>query len=669
MNIPKKYTEISTTEVLADSSDMTINSISPERTIARFSNGKGIHAYRYCYLDRASLLDEAGSVSDLFGNASGLMRVNTSSLCDDRIKIVRRWLNDIFSGECSFYNSLKMQQVFDWIDKNNRGGELLSEKSAKGLYVDYTNELLHRVRLSKVGKKTGERIGRAHASSLQRVFRKLVRYATSYTNSVVSCWAPAIEKRKGIESMPQVHLSDAEAQKAFEIHRRFFWAYSDAVINNSPAPMTVKLGDLELKDLIVFAHNSSNYNYWGAHKLNAAVSWRNFAFSETGFDSNWKSIIEKGAKKNVHFGTKSPTSFKVLRECYSKNKFSHTTIFQFANRAINHFGYMLMFASGCNADHLDGIDVKNSMQKKVSGSERLIAHKDRSMNEEQALSVSARFSTQWKQFLRLREWMSKFHDKPVPDYGLFICVSRSKSAGSPTNSFKALDANSIRSNLLWPEGAPTLLTRAPRKIAIQKKLEFSGGNVGLVSSLVSNTEATIRKHYAFREQNEASKQLSRFFESMRQSANLRVSGVASAPVIEGGKRIPAGQCVAESEGDIRLIQGIDEQRAPELNCGSPLTCFFCESFGIHSDQTDIKRMLSVQEYIRYQSNHKSHSINEHGQKFLPVVARIDEIIEAFSQRDSDSKKIVESASEGIKRGDLDAFWLAHINALIDAMEA
>jgi hypothetical protein len=666
LSVTGNYTETSTVDVLSDSSDVTIDIVSPELTIARFSKGQGIHAYRYCYLDRRSLTGKPGSITNLTDYKNGLYGVNTKSLCDDRVKIVRRWLNDIVTGECNYTTAYHIQMGFDWCDKHNRGAGLLAEQSSKDLYVDYTNELLHRVRLSKVGKKEG--IGRAHAAALQRAFRKLIGYTTGRSDSVVMTWAPVIEKRKGIESLPQANLSDAEAKKAFEMHRRFFWAYSDAVIKNSASPLVVKLDDLGFENLITFGGQANNYQSWGNNRVNSR-GWQQFAFSEQGFDSDWRSIKEKAAIKGIDLDRKAYKAFWGSAKTFSKRKFTPRTLTNFSNRAMKHFGYLLMFASGCNADHLDGIDVENSMQEKASGSKRLIAHKDRSSNEKQQLSVSTHFSKQWRQFLLLREWMSKFHDKPYPSYGLCIFITNTSSSRFPVDSFEALSHESIKCGLFWPEGAPGLLTRAPRKIVSQKKLELSGGNVGLVASLLSQSEATVRKHYAFRDQDEASKQLSRFFEGMRVSANLRVSGVASAPVIAGGKRIPVGQCVAESESDIRLIQGIDEQRAPELNCGSPLSCFFCESFGIHSDLTDIKRLLSVKEYIRYQSNHKSHSINEHGQKFLPVVARIDEIIEAFSQRDSASKKIVESASEGIKRGELDKFWLAHINALIDAMEA
>lgn len=666
MIIPDNYTEISTVDVLANSSDINIDILSPELTVARFSKGPGIYAYRYCYLDRGSLNAKPDSVTNLISHKNGLYGINTKSLCNDRVKIVRRWLNDIVTGECNYTTAYHIQMGFDWIDKHNRGAELLAEKSAKDLYVDYTNDLLHRVRLSKVGKNKG--IGRGHASSLQRALRKLIGYTTGHSDSVVMTWAPFIEKRTAIESLPQAHLSDAEAKKAFEMHRRFFWAYSDAVINNSAFPLVVELDDLGFENLITFGGQANNYQNWGCNKVNGG-KWQQFTFSEQGFDSDWQSVKEKAATKGIDLDKNAYKAFWRTAKDLGDRKFTRATLISFSNRAVKHFGYMLMFASGCNADHLNGIDIRNSMQEKSSGSKRLIAHKDRPSNEKQLLSVSTHFSKQWRQFLLLRDWMSKFHNKPYPSYGLCIFTTNASSSRLPGGSFEALIHGSIKRGLFWPEGAPGLLTRAPRKIVSQKKLELSGGNVGLVASLLSQSEATVRKHYAFRDQDEASKQLSRFFGAMRVSANLRVSGVASAPIIEGGKRIPVGQCVAESEGDIRLIQGIDEQRAPELNCGSPLACFFCESFGIHSDLTDIKRLLSVKEYIRYQSNHKSHSINEHGQKYLPVVARIEEIIEAFSQRDSGSKKIIESASEAIKRGDLDKFWLSHINALIDAMEA
>src|SRR5690606_512436 len=161
---------------------------------------------------------------------------------------------------------------------------------------------------------------------------------------------------------------------------------------------------------------------------------------------------------------------------------------------------------------------------------------------------------------------------------------------------------------------------------------------------------------------EAAKQLSIFFAQMHQSANLRISGTPSAPVIEGGKTIPIGRCTADSEAQANFIEGIDTTRAPELNCGSPLACLYCKNFGIRDSYEDIHRLLSAYEYIKVQSRHKSQSIQEHANKFLHALARIEEIVDSFSNRDESSNSIAVKAKSDVDKGNLDKFWLALVNS-------
>ena len=149
---------------------------------------------------------------------------------------------------------------------------------------------------------------------------------------------------------------------------------------------------------------------------------------------------------------------------------------------------------------------------------------------------------------------------------------------------------------------------------------------------------------------------------------LRVSGSPSAPIVRTGERIPTGKCTATSEDDRAYIDGIDESQAPDLTCGAPLACFFCKSFGILNDYEDIHRILSVAAYIKFESNHKSQAIEIHAKKFLPVIHRIEEIIDSFERRGETEKQIVCRAQNAIEKGNLDLFWQSQVNSLLDAME-
>ena len=79
---------------------------------------------------------------------------------------------------------------------------------------------------------------------------------------------------------------------------------------------------------------------------------------------------------------------------------------------------MLMFASGCNADHLSGIDCQKGLLPKEDGANRMIAFKGRVKNELQKVTVPSAFQKDCRQMIRLREWMSSYCDQDAPKFGL-----------------------------------------------------------------------------------------------------------------------------------------------------------------------------------------------------------------------------------------------------------
>ena len=640
-----RYMGIDTVELIANSYDKVPKVVEPERTVVRFYIGsriKRIYAFRYCYLDRANLKNKGRS-----GNKH--IAVNLSSLCLLRRKAIERWIKAMITGEDNLASSRVIGSLFDWIDLQKRNEDLFDQAAVKILYLDYTNELLNQVMLSNVGGKKGK--ARDYASSLQRCLRILIKHASGIPLTVVESWAPKIRKRMSENSLPQPRLSDAQAQLAFELHTRLFMGYSDIVLSDRKAPCSITLDDLGFENLVLFGFLTSNYQNWGAKEAYGGKTWHDFAYSNKGFDTDWESVRLKAESEGVSLPEKGIAGYKSTRHILNKNNmgFLRSDLAHFSNRAVKHFAHMLLLAAGCNADHFDGIDFTRTRLSKGVGASRIIAFKGRSSNELQSLSVSAQFSKYWKALLSLREWMSEFHATPLPNHGLFVF----SQTGSHTGSYRLLNSETVKQALIWPKSAPELLTRTGRKIKIQKSLEINGSDITSVAGMVSNKEDTIRKHYGFRRFEESAKELSHFFEAMHRSANIRVSGLATAPIVHGGKKTTTGRCTAASDDDRVYIDGIDDSRAPELNCRSPLACFFCDSFGIHANIEDIKRVLSVKPFIKLQSRNKSQSIKDHEDKFLPISYRIDEIIDAFSELDRASLEIVKTAKKEIDEGRLD----------------
>ena len=553
------FNEVNTVSIRADSLDKAPDEIKPEVTKIWFAtNELTIHAYQYCYLDRANL------ISDIPKQSRFSRRVNKESQCPNRCLLVRRWIKNMITGTWGYGRSSDFQKALQWVDQSQRSIEIHDPVSAKRLFKDFTDQLLHQVRLPLTGSPKG--ISTAYAAALQSALVDVICLATNSHESLVRTWAVWISR--DYSKLPQPRLNDREAQLAYELHRRFFWAYSHAVINRETVPIKVRLCDLGFQDFVAFSANRTSYNEYNPE--NGISSWSKFAFSEDGFDADWLSVRRKAQASGLTITGKNYHRAYAAR--LEKNAYclTRSNLEIFANRAVKHFGHMLMYASGCNASHLRGLDLTKTNLPKAGGPNRIVAYKSRPTNERQELSVSSHFQKPWRQMLRLRDWMSTFHQQTLPDYGLHIIVTRSKSE----KSFSQLDAISVCRALIWPDNAPSLQTRTPRKIKIQAGLEDTNGDINLIAAAVSNKPSTIHKHYGFKKFEESAKQLSRFFDNMHRSANLRISGVPKAPIIEKGKRIPAGNCTATSEAEISFIEGIDESRAPELNCGSPLACLF-----------------------------------------------------------------------------------------------
>jgi hypothetical protein len=196
-------------------------------------------------------------------------------------------------------------------------------------------------------------------------------------------------------------------------------------------------------------------------------------------------------------------------------------------------------------------------------------------------------------------------------------------------------------------------------------LDITGGDIGYTAAILGNSHASARKHYAYKQQEDSATELHQFFEKFKESCSVKATeSPIPTRVVEGSPKINTGRCTATEDEAPQLIEGFTTD-APEVNCGAPIVCFFCVHFGIHADEEDLTRLLSVREFVTVQSKSKSRNMNEHFMKFGPIIDRIDEIIDQFEEFHPSAEKIVQAARDNVINGELDPYWSARINALID----
>lgn len=621
-------------------------------------NIRYIRPYRWCYLDRLSLDTTITSLKEI-------VKVNLLSLCPRRAQIVHKLVSSVLVESLNRRVFERMSGAFDWIDQQNRNAELFTLESTKELYWDYTGLLRHRIQLSNVGVKAADAIGYPTAFRSQLGMAFICAAATGLDIRTVQSWAYRIPQRdKGPSRvLPAPKTTENEHVVAHAMHSRFFTAFSDAILNNASPPVVVELSDIGFEDVIFYNKKSNSANGWtsGGGK-NLRTDWMPYFYRREGFFQGSLKDFNKLLVANVIEPIKDPSGLHIRRQ-RNAQAFAEADLKYMANLATRHFGYLLLAEAGSNASTLATVDCSQARLDKELGVSRLLAVKGRAGYEQQDQFVDRRFTqTVWKRYLELREWMVQRLCKQgfeAPKNGLFLLAYQLyREPHSP------LKASNIRQCSLWPNNGPALATREARKHKTVNIIEGSGGNVALASAMQAVSPQTIERHYAHKNVIEATKHMSDYFEIQAKSAALRYAGVKPVRIIEDGEDTSTGHCnVPEIEGP-KLVEGL-ECTGIEPRCGAPLTCLFCVHFGLHAEEEDLVRLLTIQRWVEVQTQLYASNIDEGFTKYSPYIERIDQVFDELPKSSEKLAELVRRTKVLFAEGRRDPYWIARINALLD----
>ena len=660
--LPAQYKTPSDLHYLFPDDHETIPDFDPALTIIDTKNNGGlklryIRPYRWCYLDRLSL--------DTTTKRTDREKVNLSSLCPQRAKLVHRIVSNVLIGTLNIRVFECMSGAFDWIDQLGRSIELFTLESAKEIYRDYTGQLLHRMQLSNVGKKSTDAIGYATACRNQLSMASICAAATGLKASTVQTWAYRIpQKEKGpSRALSTPNTTETEHVVAHALHTRFFNAFSNAILDNLPPPVVIGLSDIGFDDVIFYSTKTNSSNGWtrGGGKY-LRVDWMPYFFGREGvFQGNVNDFNNLLAAQGIKSIGSDVTSFQKRQQ--NAQKFNKFNLKYMANLATRHFAYLLLAEAGINASTLRTIDCSKVRLDKELGAARLLAVKARAGYEQQVQFVDRRFTkTVWKRYLQLREWMvQRLRDRDIdaPRNGLFLI-----SQTSQNDPYTPLNSGNMKECKLWPKNGPALTTREARKHKTVSIIENSDGNVALASAMQSAAPQTIERHYAFKNVIEAAQHMSDYFHLQARSAELRHAGVKPVRIIEEGEDTTTGQCDAPDSEGPRLIEGY-ESTGIEPRCGAPLTCLFCVHFGLHASEEDLIRLLTIKRWVEVQTQLYAANIDEGFAKYSPYIERVDQLFNELPKSSEALFKLVERTKERFTKGERDLYWLARINALLD----
>jgi hypothetical protein len=197
----------------------------------------------------------------------------------------------------------------------------------------------------------------------------------------------------------------------------------------------------------------------------------------------------------------------------------------------------------------------------------------------------------------------------------------------------------------------------------------NNGDLAVAASLLQNTEDVVRRSYSEGDDATASKEFTELFEEIKKQSYSEVKADSTShsdiPIIdlsEAATSTAVGSCTDYNHPE-RSSEFTDKSISPD--CKRPDGCLFCEHFAIHSDEIDVRKLLSCREVImslKPVMDGEERYLREYG----PIVSRIDEIVNGINELGNESVKdmisriTVEVGEDGI----LDPFWERRMDMLI-----
>jgi hypothetical protein len=198
-------------------------------------------------------------------------------------------------------------------------------------------------------------------------------------------------------------------------------------------------------------------------------------------------------------------------------------------------------------------------------------------------------------------------------------------------------------------------------------LDASNGDLRMVSRVLGNEQATVRKHYGFADFESSAKELTAFYRELTEYSRRRVrisQELIPVKLNDDSARTLTGGCEGKSTEDAILVNGFTSE-APQPDCGIPTTCFMCNNYALHADEQDFRKILSVKYWLKVQGRSVAINDDEFLSKYQPIIERIEEIISQALLLSSEVKSLITSISQQVDAGQFDPYWQVQIDALID----
>lgn len=169
--------------------------------------------------------------------------------------------------------------------------------------------------------------------------------------------------------------------------------------------------------------------------------------------------------------------------------------------------------------------------------------------------------------------------------------------------------------------------------------------------LLQNTERTVMRHYATGSETQTALEFGQYFD--------RLKNVVADATVPFAKTSAVGGCVSFGSPTPDL-----PDTAIKPDCKQPEGCLFCTHFAVHSDETDVRKLLSCRHCI-LQTEHMADSHQQFQNLFGPVIQRIDSIVNLIRGKSDQHQRLVDLVRSQVEdETGLDPYWERKMEMLV-----
>lgn len=587
--------------------------------------------------------------------------VDINSFNPDRILGIKIFLEELLSKKITLTgiksNFKKINIVISYLNEKFSGYDCSCKKDAEYIYIEYTKYLINKIMIKK---SSAESVTTESYKALQEILAKFLAACTKKDINHFYSLIRRIESTRVIKPINKNEISQNINNK-IKILLDIFNTISDHIINNYPLPCIIDLTPHNLNRIFIdvglrnkskeifldfFYHNKQIVTFDEFNKK-IDIYYKDYPSpSRSRLKGHMRSLYHR---KNDTINKLNLLDFK---DCEPK--------ILMANFCMVTFAKLLISVSGANESVL--YDLKINSFKTISNEKgkRAFGIKVRAGGKTVAIEFGLKFQKVFDKYIKLREIINNLYSNNIlQEHKLLLFIKLPIYRSSGYNKFMKLDCVSFDKfsdsyKILFNE--PVITNKELRKNVANNFFNFTNNSI-TTSIKLGNSPQIANKSYANSSFEELAIQFTNYFQKLDETILMKGRLHSNLIPIKLESDISISTTIGNcSTKKPELIDGFNDINLPLL-CENPKSCLYCDSFILHLNKVDIKKILSLKYILEYNSYIK----NEQKR----IIFRINEIIQFMKKNDSSIELLINEVCDEISEGYLDEYWNNHLNMLLD----